>query len=186
MELRALQKMIAPLSRRARLMIGRGIINLVYDGLKAQGVQVSLLSGEVRDLVERFQEYGFTSVPHAGAEAVMVSVGGNRDHGIVIACEDRRYRLKGLSAGEVALYTDEGDKIVLKRGRIVEMTTKNLVINAEEAVTINSPVINASGDFNADGDVADGVRAMSADRTIYNSHTHPETGTTTGVPNQQE
>ena len=36
------------------------------------------------------------------------------------------------------------------------------------------------------GEVSDRVRAMSGDRTIFNGHTHPAPGGTTGQPNQQE
>ncbi|WP_431477838.1 phage baseplate assembly protein domain-containing protein [Massilia eburnea] len=58
---------------------------------------------------------GFTSVPKPGAEGVVVFVGGNRDHGLVIAVEDRRFRLKGLASGEVAIYDDQGQKVHLTR-----------------------------------------------------------------------
>ncbi len=47
--------------------------------------------------------------------------------------------------------------------------------------------LNATQDIHADGEVSDGVRAISADRTIYNGHTHSDPqGGNTGVPNQQE
>ncbi len=202
MNLRSLQKLIAPLTRRVRLMVARGVVKLVYDDLKAQGIQVSLLNGEVKDKVERFQEYGFTSVPHEGSEAIMVSIGGNRDHGIIIACEDRRYRLKGLQAGEVALYTDEGDYIKLARNNIIDVVTKTLNITAETlvnidtdtmnitattAVNIDSPDINATGNISAAAEVSDGTRSMSEDRNIYNGHDHAgDSGGVTGAPNQEQ
>lgn len=173
--MRAVQKITAPLSRRVRLMVARGVISLVNDALGMQVVQVQLLSGEVRNM-ERFQNYGFTANPHEGAECCPVFVGGNRDHGIVIAVDDRRYRLKGLAKGEVALYTDEGDKIVLKRGRVIEMT-------AGTKVRMVTPLLEVTGEVKDRCDT--GGRTMSSMRQIYDGHTHPgDSGGTTGTPNQ--
>jgi phage baseplate assembly protein V len=132
-------KLIAPLTRRVRLMVGRGVLALVNDSFKMQGIQVELLAGEVRNM-ERFQDYGFTSVPHPGAEVAAVFVDGNRGHGIAIRIDDRRYRLNELQVGEVALYTDEGDKIVLKRGGIVEIT-------ASAKVRVVAPLLECTGDI---------------------------------------
>lgn len=137
--MRTINKMIAPLIRRVRLMVGRGVLSLVNDDLKMQGVQVQLLAGEVRDL-ERFQDYGFTSVPHGGAEVAAVFIDGNRDHGIAVRIDDRRYRLKGLQSGEVAIYTDEGDKIVMKRGGVIEVT-------ASVKVRMVTPLLEVTGDI---------------------------------------
>ncbi len=115
----AFRKLIAPIQRRVALMVGRAVIRLIDDSLKCQVVQIDALAGETLSNVERFQQYGYTSVPQSGAEAVFVCVAGNRSHPIVIAVEDRRYRLKGLQAGEVALYDDLGHIIRLGRDGIV-------------------------------------------------------------------
>jgi phage baseplate assembly protein V len=123
-------KLIEPLRRRMALMVARGVVSVVNDSLKLQNVQVKLLSGEVRDY-ERIQQYGFTSVPLETAEAVAVCIDGDRDHGIVIAVDDKRYRIKGLQGGEVALYTDEGDKIHLKRGHKIEMIAGTALVPGE-------------------------------------------------------
>lgn len=60
-------------------------------------------------------------------------------------------QLAGLKSGEVALYTDEGAKIVLKRGRIIDVacdtyrvTCKNYEVNAEEKADFNTPMVTAS------------------------------------------
>lgn len=201
---RTISKMLGPVQRQLRLLVGRAVIGLVNDGLKVQGLQVQLLADEVRDDVERFQEYGYTSNPHPGAEAIVVAVGGSRNHGIVIACEDRRYRLTGLASGEVALYTDEGDKIHLKRGRVVNIVTETLQVDAGTAVVFNSPTvtmnastevamntpltkastkITAGGDIAGAGQVSDVTGSMSSMRNTYNAHTHPgDSGGTTGTP----
>jgi len=120
--LRAVEKIMAPALRRVALMVGRAVLELVDDGKPLQAVQLSLLADEVRSNVERIQQYGFTSHPHPGAEGVALAVGGSRDHLVVVAVDDRRYRLRGLAQGEVAIYTDEGDQVVIRRGGVIEVT----------------------------------------------------------------
>lgn len=134
----ALASRLERLGNRLRGMVARGVVNLVSDGLKMQAQQIQLLDGETVDNVERAQQYGLTSVPHAGAECFVVFVGGGREHGIIFSVDDRRYRLKGLKNWEVALYTDEGDSIVLKRENTVEVTTKKYVVKAEDSVTMET------------------------------------------------
>lgn len=135
---RALAARLERLANQVRSAFARGVTSLVADGLKMQGMQIRLLDGETVDNVERAQQYGFTSVPHAGSECFVAFIGAGREHGIILAVDDRRYRLTGLEGGEVALYTDEGDKIVLKRERHMELTTKHLVIKAEDDVSIET------------------------------------------------
>lgn len=143
--IRTINRITAPLARRVNLMVARGVLALVNDAAKMQGVQVKLLSGEVRDM-ERFQNYGCTSKPHVGAEVAVVFVGGNRDHGLVLAVDDRRYRFKGLQDGESALYDDLGQSVHLTRTGIV-ITGAGLPINI-----VNCPqVIVTGGDVIADG-----------------------------------
>lgn len=123
-------------------MAARCVLRLVNDGLMMQAVQVGLLADETADDIERVQNYGMTSVPLPGAEGVCLFLGGDRAHGVIIAMDDRRYRLKGLKGGEVALYTDEGDSIVLKRGHEIHVTTDTWR---------NSGVVISEGDVIAGG-----------------------------------
>lgn len=171
------------LQNRVMLTVARAVVSLVNDNAKLQALQISLLKREIRENVERFQNYGFTANPHPGAEGVVVFVGGNRDHGLCIAVDDRRYRLQGLEAGEVALYTDEGDKIHLRRNRVIEVTTHTFRVNAETKVEINTdlfevnaPLATFSGDIEAGGDVSDVSGSMQEMRDTYNSHTNPSNG----------
>lgn len=147
MSARALQA----LARRIRMAVARGVVRLVKDGLMIQGLQVTVLDGETVN-VQRFQEYGFTSVPLAGAEAVLAAIAGARSHLVAIAVDDGRHRLKGLQDGEVALYTDEGDSIVLKRGRIIAVTAgaqlnvsaPQVTVKATTKVTLDSPEVHCT------------------------------------------
>ena len=187
-----IRRMMAPYLRLARMMVARAVINLVNDGLKMQELQVTLLADEVRADMERFQEYGFTSHPVPGAEAVVVFVGGARDHGIAVAVDDRRYRLKSLEQGEVALHDDQGQAIHLKRNKVIHVygcndvlsdaavrivhTAPEMTANASGKYQVNGPNINLGGDRGS-------LRALIDERLIeiFNGHTHGG-----GVPPTQQ
>jgi phage baseplate assembly protein V len=128
-----------------------------------------------RDGVERFQNYGHTSNPHPGAEGVMVSVGGNQDHGIVIAVDDRRYRLTGLAEGETALYDDLGQKVYLTRNGIV-IDGANLPINIQNTphVTATTAKFTITGDLEVQGKASvTGAITSNGDITAFNSSATP-------------
>lgn len=138
--------------RRASIRLAfRGVIGLVKADGPVQMVQGDALAGETGRDDELFQDYGYTSNPPAGTMKIVLPMGGKTSHGIIIATEHGTYRLKGLKTGEVALYTDEGDSIVLKRGRLIEVTTQTLRINtqvmevnASSKVDINTPMVTCS------------------------------------------
>lgn len=106
-------KAIAPLKRKILLMAGRGILLAIDDGKGIQQVQASFFKDETKGEVERFSNFGFTSNPPANTECVMISIGGNREHGIIIATENRDLRLKGLPPGASAQYNSNGKYIKL-------------------------------------------------------------------------
>jgi phage baseplate assembly protein V len=140
-----LRRFVAPIHQRITSMISRGTVASSDDTKKMQEIQARLMANETLDGLERFQNYGLTSRPHDGAELLSVFVGGSRDHGIVIAVDDRRYRLKLLEKGEVALYDDQGQSIHLKRGNEIVVTTPGkLTVNAGEEVQVNAPSIVAT------------------------------------------
>ncbi|TBV12749.1 phage baseplate assembly protein V [Stutzerimonas kirkiae] len=138
------------------------------------GVQMQGLAGEQVN-GELMQHYGFTSAPLPGAEYIVVPVGGNSKHAVVIASEDGRYRV-ALADGEVALYTDEGDCIHLKRGRLIEVVTETLLVKAGTKVRFETPMVEATGD------IRDATRSMGEDRQIYNGHVHGNSP----LPSQQQ
>jgi phage baseplate assembly protein V len=191
---------MGPVWRRIRLLVSRGVLKLVDDSLKLQGVQVSLLGGEPAR-AERFQEYGYTSHPHPGAEAIVAAVGGARAHLVALAVDDRRYRVKDLAQGEVAIYDDLGNVIVFKRDKIQVQAVQHLEVTAPTChitattthdgnVTINGNlVVSGTGAFtdalSSATSVADPKGTMQGIRDTYNGHNHPgDSGGTTGAPNQ--
>jgi phage baseplate assembly protein V len=177
MNLSDLGRFLNPLKARVANMVARGVLARADDSTTLQTSQLTLQEGEVRDGLERFQNYGFTSFPRAapadgrGAEAAVIFVGGRRDHGLVIAIDDRRFRLKNLEEGEVALYSDEGDSIIFRRGNKLVVTTHEIEVSASTKakvtspevtvvastkVTITSPQVNMSGALNVTGAIVAG------------------------------
>lgn len=139
--------------------------------------------GETFSKREYPQHYGFTSRPLPGAEGFAIADGNLV---FLIASDDRRYRI-ALENGEVALYTDEGDKVHLKRGREIEIVGGEKVTVTAPAVEINGNVtvngaLHVTGAITSAASVSDVVGSMAAMRLLYNGHTHGESGTTTSPP----
>ena len=153
--------------------LARCTVLLVNSAAMLQKLQVRILQGETKGDVEHFEPYGFTSCPLAGAEGIVGFLRGDRSHAVALVVADRRSRLTGLKPGEVAIYTHEGAKMVMKNGRIVEVecdeyriNTKVFELNAERArssCTIDAPDLKI-------GDVS------------HATHRHDETGSITGGP----
>lgn len=133
----AIRRMTNDLKSRVALMISRAVIESVKDSGNLQVMQVSVLKDETKDDVERFQNFGFTGNPPAGSEAIGVSVGGNREHMVIIACDDRRVRLTGLQPGESAMYNDKGNKAHLKSNEEFEILLEKLKVENSTAELID-------------------------------------------------
>lgn len=113
----SLRTLLRPLATRIANMVARAVVQLADDAPRLQLLQLGAGPGETRDGCERFQEYGFSSVPLAGAEAVVIFPNGRRDHGLVVAVDDRRYRPTGLQPGDVILYRAGGLHLVHRSDR---------------------------------------------------------------------
>ena len=107
-----------PLQRKIVGMVRRGVVTSTNDGTKAQGVQVRVGDGVIRGPIEYLQQYGFTSQANAGADVILLQVGGSADLPVCIVVSDRRGRVKVLP-GESAQWDDQGQIIAIRRGGIV-------------------------------------------------------------------
>lgn len=128
-----MRELLEQAQRKIANMLARGTIAAVDDATQLQSLQVELLADELQDGVENFGSYGFTSVPHPGAEVVAVFPNGTRGHALVVAVGDRRYRMRGLKSGEVALHDDQGQRVLLGRDGIEIVTAKELTLRADKA-----------------------------------------------------
>lgn len=139
---------------RIRLMLSRIVLALVDDARKMQAVQLEAQAAVGRDKAEHFQHYGFTSVPFPGAEGIGLAIGGSSNHTVVINVDDRRYRLKGLEGGEMAIYDDQGQRVHLKRSGIVINgaglpivieDTPTITMKASTKIRLETPLVEVTG-----------------------------------------
>lgn len=158
------------MGNRVMMMFGRGVLRAVTDTGPRQQVQVELLKDELRDGLEHMQNYGFTSHPKGGDVAVAF-LGGNREQGIVLVVDDRRYRIP-LLAGEVAIYDDLGNKIELLR-EMVKVT-------AVQHVEVVAPTIKMIGNLEVIGNIDTTGTITNNGKRIDSTHTHASGGS--GVP----
>lgn len=84
-------------------------------------------------------------------------------------------------------------RVTVKNGTIeVECGNSSLTLAADGSITIVStpkititcPEVEVSGKIISLTSIEDPTGTMAEMRSVFNSHTHPETGTTTGQPNQ--
>jgi phage baseplate assembly protein V len=114
----------------------RASVIMADSNKKMQILQVVIHAGDVRDGVEHFEPYGFTSCPQdaptdgRGAEAIVLDIGGCSDHPVAIVVGDRRFRIAGLEKGEVCIHDDQGQRIFLKRDGIV-VEGKQVTVNSD-------------------------------------------------------
>lgn len=139
----------------------RAVTSTTDSTTKVQMLQLKGLAGESLDGAEYFQHYGITTNPPAGSMAIAVPLNGNTSHTVIVATEHGAYRLKALLTGEVALYTDEGTSVVLKRGKVIEATCdvyrvkcKTYEVEAEESADFKTPQVTASQQVIATGKIS--------------------------------
>lgn len=80
--------------------------------------------GEVHEQVQVLEPYGFTSVPPAGSQGLLVCFGGDGAHPVLLSVGNPGTRLAGLADGELAIHIGSvatGPRIVLRAGGNIEV-----------------------------------------------------------------
>ena len=131
----------------------RGKVARVQAGGGVQKIQVEGLDGETVQDLEHAENFGFTSNPPAGSDCVVVPLGGKTSHGIIVTTTNGAYRITGLSDGETAVYNADGAKMVLKKGRVIEIDCDKLNIKAPSGVNITSEKVECSAVLTAQGQI---------------------------------
>jgi len=136
-------RLVSSLRNKIFLLLGRGVVKALKTDQGTQLIQVVGLDGETISDIERMEEYGFTASPSTDSEAVIGFLNGNREQGLVLCINDRRYRPKDLKSGEVCVYDKNGSTILLdENGNIKVTSTKDISM---EDVNGNTIGMSSSG-----------------------------------------
>jgi phage baseplate assembly protein V len=138
---------IERIANRVKQYLGLARIDSVSDANELQLVKITGLADEEQSNLERIQDYGITSNPPVGSEAVVLYVGGNKDHGVVIKTDSGEFRIQPLESGEVCIYSQHGQKILLdENGDIVFNDGTDFMVRFNELKTGFDQLVS---DFNA-------------------------------------
>jgi phage baseplate assembly protein V len=167
------------INRAISNVLARAVVRGIDTASKCQMLQISMPGGEGKSDIEHLEPYGFTSAALEGAEAVAAYFDGDRSHGVVLVVADRRYRLKGLKSGEVAIYDNEAKSVTLtQNGIVVDGGGKPIIFK-------NATKARFEMDIEATGNITDncdsGGVSMAQMRVTYNGHKHKENGDGGGI-----
>lgn len=124
----------------------RGVVDTIDDSQTMQAHSGSFMKNESRTGIESPQNYGFTShnMPAdkdkdgkvtGSAETFYSFMGGGRSFPVSGPIDDRRHRLKGLSAGDVAMFRTNGDDTQ------IHLTGDGLYHSAPEGRTVRMQLV---------------------------------------------
>lgn len=154
----AVKTLFESLVQKLRHSSGLGEVKMTDDSKDTQEAQITGYGGFARDRARRYETYGISIRPLKGAGVLWQFVGWISGHVAILAYPEPRYRKKNLQEGEVCLYTDEGDYILLSRGRIIkvvagteiDVTAPTVVVTASTKIKLDSPAIEFTGDVTID------------------------------------
>jgi phage baseplate assembly protein V len=137
--------------------------------------QVEGMGGETFQDAEYLQQAGLRSRPLAGAEVLIIPLGGASAHGVVVSCANGKLHVAALKDGETALYNEtDGHFIHLKNGRVIRIECDTLEIVANIVHTGN---VQQTGDIQQTGSmVSTGTHKASevsnAAGVVLGTHKH--------------
>lgn len=179
---------IQRLYQRILHAIGRGRITTGSDTGSVQLQQVQLGPDEIKDNIPRLAEFGLTSMPPVGSDAVLVFIGGDRSNGAIIATGHQASRPTNLKPGETMLYSQDGKSVYMTAdgGIVVEAKGQVVTVNNATTVTINAatkirmvtPLLEVTGDII--DNVGKNTNTVAQMRAIYDGHTHQVANISTG------
>jgi len=166
----------------------RGVLASVNKTAKVQLVDLEAMSGEQLKAMELFQHFGFTSAPPAGAQIIVLPLGGRTSAAVVVASEHGTFRFQLGADGEACVYNQWGDRIHLRQDRTIHVvsqakvlietaqleihattsvaiTTPQMTVTASTGVTMTTPLVSASTAVSAGTTVAAGT-AITAGTSI--------------------
>ena len=156
---------------RIRSMIRRVRIKNIDDGNETQRASAEVAENVWRDSVEILQPDGFAGVSDEdGAIGIMIALGGDEGDAVLLPVSNPSKRMGGLSKGDRGLYTQHGDKFILKAdGTAVLQLAAGFSIEAQ-SVTISTGGVTVT--ISAAGVAIEGGQVTHDGKNIGSDHGH--------------
>lgn len=122
-----------------RSMIRRARVLKVDDSGSQQRLDLAGLKDERPEKIVRVLPHGFSSVPNAEAEGLMLQLGGRSDRTLFLGGEHKDHRPKNLKMGQAVLYDDKGNVVFAKSSDGISINAKTGVVEVRshsEKVTV--------------------------------------------------
>jgi phage baseplate assembly protein V len=133
------------------------------------------------------QNYGFASIPLAGAMHTIVNFGGINGNGRSISTADERYRPIGLLAGDSAMHDQRGQLIWITNNTInivgtgtINITAPTVNVYASTAANLTTALYTINGNVQVNGAIVSTGNMTAAG---IDMDTHHHTGVQTGSGN---
>lgn len=119
-------------------LVGQALLTVVDDTKQIQLITIKTSNGD--DTIERLQNYGLSSNPSTG-EVIYCCLNGNPDNAIAIVCDNGAFRPLNLNSGEVCLYSQFLQKVLLDKNGDIQTTQNNFLVgNGIDYVALSSKV----------------------------------------------
>lgn len=136
----AINSLLERIMDRLAMMVGRGVLMALEANGGLMRASIAGIADEVLGDRDFVLDYGISTRPHPGAEALMLFLAGLRSNGMVVRLFDRRYTIT-LQYGEVAIHDDLGQKVHLTRTGIVLSSPLDVTVTAGRTLRLEGDTV---------------------------------------------
>lgn len=157
----SLRELLEILRRRDRALIRYGLVTAVDDTGAVQKVGFKGIFGMIRQGIQSFMPFGFSSNPPVGSEVVQLQVNGDPGNPIIVMAFNRQYRITGLQPGESIMFNMLGDFVKIDASRNITVNAgENVNVTAATKVTVTAPNAEITGNLKVDGGLTVSEKAV--------------------------
>lgn len=110
-----------------RGIVARAVALATNDGGETQTADLKVYHGVDRSGVEILQPFGLASRPPKGGPVIALAVGGDQGDLVGLPIAAPGVRLGFLEEGDVAIYTLDGSRVLIKRDGTIHVTSNKKV-----------------------------------------------------------
>lgn len=148
----SIRELLEILRRRDRALIRYGLVTAVDDTGAVQKLAFKGIFGMIRQGIQSFMPFGFSSNPPLGSECIQLQMNGDPGNPIIVMAFNRQYRITGLQPGESIMFNMLGDFVKIDASRNITVNAGgNVNVMAATKVNVTAPNAEFTGNVKVDG-----------------------------------